>query len=144
MTVGEYLKDLRLKAGLTQGDVANEIGISQCGLSYWERGICVPEQAIVERITAFLKASEVPELEYKKTVERRITKRKPEKIDDKLCRTCIHWRTLSDGGEGIKGCHYILDTGHRRPCEAGSDCTEYKKGKYKSSRKLTMGNYTHR
>jgi len=40
------------------------------------------------------------------------------------CRSCIHG---FDFGEGA-GCEYILNTTHRRPCPAGTGCTEFERG----------------
>lgn len=38
---------------------------------------------------------------------------------------CIHEARWD---EGTTFCAYILDEGHRRPCPAGMNCTEYKRG----------------
>lgn len=36
------------------------------------------------------------------------------------CEGCFHWRGWVWGS---MCCNYIFDTGHRRPCEPGEDCT---------------------
>ena len=40
----------------------------------------------------------------------------------RYCAECVHFRTVSTVGTQ-KCCHYILDTGHRRPCLPGPGCT---------------------
>ena len=45
----------------------------------------------------------------------------------KCPRGCVHQGRWD---AGTMCCFYILDTGRRRPCPAGPDCTEYKKGKH--------------
>lgn len=37
----------------------------------------------------------------------------------KGCEGCRYWRDFS---KPHKGCHYLLDTGHVRGCEAGENC----------------------
>ena len=40
------------------------------------------------------------------------------------CQGCIHWRSF-DGYTGMKACHYILDEGVSRDCDAGVFCKHY-------------------
>ena len=40
------------------------------------------------------------------------------------CQGCIHWRSF-DGYTGTKACHYILDEGVSRDCDAGVFCKHY-------------------
>lgn len=40
------------------------------------------------------------------------------------CQGCIHWRSF-DGYTGMKACHYILDEGVPRGCDAGVFCKHY-------------------
>lgn len=55
--VGSYLKVLRNQAGLSQGDVANELGYnSNQFISNVERGVCTPSPNIVYK---FLKVYSV-------------------------------------------------------------------------------------
>ena len=45
------------------------------------------------------------------------------------CRGCRHYFEAADPvcyRQSIPACEYILDTGMRRPCPAGADCTEYR------------------
>lgn len=45
------------------------------------------------------------------------------------CRGCRHYFEAADPDcyrQSIPACGYILDTGMRRPCPAGADCTEYR------------------
>lgn len=53
---------------------------------------------------------------------------KPTKLSAvaKCPKGCIHQARWD---EHTKFCAYILDEGHRRPCPAGKDCTEYKRGR---------------
>jgi len=37
------------------------------------------------------------------------------------CNGCAHWR--SAGKDRVQMCHYLLDTGHRRPCLPGVGCS---------------------
>ncbi len=38
------------------------------------------------------------------------------------CNGCNYWRLLGGTG-GEKACHYLIDTGRRRPCLPGKNCT---------------------
>lgn len=53
--------ELREKAGLTQKQVATELGIDQSAVSFWERGICNPRAALLPKI-AKLYGTSVDEL----------------------------------------------------------------------------------
>ena len=44
----------------------------------------------------------------------------------KCPRDCIHYGYWD---VNVPCCDYLLNTGHRRPCPAGENCTVYKKGK---------------
>ena len=41
------------------------------------------------------------------------------------CIGCRHYRAIDTHNEKNRGlvCHYLLDTGHRRPCKMGEGCT---------------------
>ena len=41
--IGTLLRELRLEAGITQEDLANEIGVSNRSVSRWERGTTMPD-----------------------------------------------------------------------------------------------------
>lgn len=43
--------------------------------------------------------------------------------NDDSCDGCLHYRHINQGHEQ-KACHYLIDVGHRRPCEPGKKCTE--------------------
>jgi hypothetical protein len=42
--------------------------------------------------------------------------------NDKHCDNCFYYKMLSMNGV-TRCCHYILITGHKRPCGPGKDCT---------------------
>ena len=46
------------------------------------------------------------------------------------CEGCSYWRTIGCNA-GKEACHYCFDTGERRPCLPGKNCTVRKKGKFK-------------
>ena len=39
MTVGERIKELRIEKGLSQSELAKNIGVSQKAIDYWERNV---------------------------------------------------------------------------------------------------------
>lgn len=57
MEFSERLKDLRKQAGLTQVDVAEELGISQPAYASWERGLKKPTQENLVKIAQILNVS---------------------------------------------------------------------------------------
>ena len=57
MEFSERLKDLRQQAGLTQVDVAEELGISQPAYASWERGAKKPTQENLVKIAQILNVS---------------------------------------------------------------------------------------
>ena len=57
MEFSERLKDLRKQAGLTQVDVAEELGISQPAYASWERGTKKPTQDNLVKIAQILNVS---------------------------------------------------------------------------------------
>ena len=52
------LQAYRLKAGLTQGDIAWKLGFSLPTVSRWERGICRPDLRAVGAIVDFLRRAD--------------------------------------------------------------------------------------
>ena len=44
------------------------------------------------------------------------------------CKTCVY-RTYVSVAPYDVACYYAVVVGHRRPCPAGKECTEYKKGR---------------
>lgn len=58
---GELIQQLqayRLKAGLTQGDIAWKLGFSLPTVSRWERGICTPDLRAIGAIVDFLRRAD--------------------------------------------------------------------------------------
>lgn len=54
--IGKWLKELRLKAGLSQGDVAQKLGYtSPQFVSNWERDLSVPPKATLPEIAKIYK-----------------------------------------------------------------------------------------
>jgi transcriptional regulator with XRE-family HTH domain len=61
LTQGELIRQLqayRLKAGLTQGDIAWKLGFSLPTVSRWERGICTPDLRATGAIVDFLRRAD--------------------------------------------------------------------------------------
>ncbi len=54
MTTGELIKAARKKAGMTQAELAQKLGISYVGVSQWERGLRNPKIETLNRIAAAL------------------------------------------------------------------------------------------
>ena len=68
MTVGECIRAERKKAGLTQKELGEKMGISAVGIAQWENGIRNPKHESIKRIAKALNISEsvlydVPERE---------------------------------------------------------------------------------
>jgi transcriptional regulator with XRE-family HTH domain len=57
MLIGQRIRDLRERKGLTQSDIEEASGLRQCYLAWVERGQAVPTLEALERIAAAL---EVP------------------------------------------------------------------------------------
>ena len=57
MTVGERIKAARKKAGMTQKELADKLGIPYQGISQYERGIRNPKIATVKKIAEALQVS---------------------------------------------------------------------------------------
>jgi len=53
-TIGERLKKRRAELGLTQGQAAERLGISQSALCRWEKGLGEPGEEAQDRIARFL------------------------------------------------------------------------------------------
>lgn len=54
MEVGNRIKEARRKAGLTQGQVADKLGVSTAAVAQWERGIRNPKYQTLSKIAAAL------------------------------------------------------------------------------------------
>lgn len=57
MTLGENIKRLRQKAGLTQQQLASKLFISRQTISKWETGLAFPQVTILKELTEILKCS---------------------------------------------------------------------------------------
>ena len=55
MTIGENIRRIRLKAGLTQEEFGKIAGVSGMAVSQWENGRAVPRMGAVERIASSLR-----------------------------------------------------------------------------------------
>ncbi len=51
---GWNLRVARRRAGLRQQDLADRLGIYQSGISFWERGGCLPQITSIARLAAAL------------------------------------------------------------------------------------------
>ncbi len=56
MTTGELIRDLRIKAGYTQNDLAEVLHITGKAISKWERGICLPDMNLLPKLALLLDA----------------------------------------------------------------------------------------
>lgn len=54
-------------------------------------------------------------------------------VCDRYCRGCYYYKQIS---EHTKCCIYIFVTGHKRPCDPGTGCTEKVSVKGKRKRKM--------
>lgn len=50
MTIGERIKEFRLKAGLTQSELAEKLGIPYQSIGQWERGLRSPKIETLQKI----------------------------------------------------------------------------------------------
>ena len=53
MTVGEKIKELRIEKGLSQSELAKNIGVSQKAIDYWERNVNEPKSSYVISLVRF-------------------------------------------------------------------------------------------
>lgn len=53
MTIGERLRELRYKAGLTQGEIAREIGITQQTYSNYEKNVRSMDAEMIKRFSEY-------------------------------------------------------------------------------------------
>ena len=57
MTLAENLKRMRKEHGLTQKDLADNLGISQTAVNFFELGKKIPSVAVVEQIADYFNCS---------------------------------------------------------------------------------------
>lgn len=60
---GALIKELRKEKGLTQSQLAERLHITDRAVSKWERGLCAPDIALLEPLSAILGVSVVELLE---------------------------------------------------------------------------------
>lgn len=53
MNIGENIKNLRIEQNLSQQKLANEIGVSQKAIDYWERGVNEPKASYIVLLADF-------------------------------------------------------------------------------------------
>lgn len=51
-TAGDQVRDLRLRAGLTQAELARRVGTTQSAIARWERGAVSPSLRTAHRLAA--------------------------------------------------------------------------------------------
>ena len=52
--IGRFIAERRKKAGLTQMQLAEKLGITDKAISKWERGIAMPDTSIMLKSVIFL------------------------------------------------------------------------------------------
>ncbi len=57
MEIGKQIKDLRQRRGITQEDMAQQLGITAQAVSKWERGVTAPDIALLPDISAYFGVS---------------------------------------------------------------------------------------
>ncbi|MCO5113204.1 MAG: helix-turn-helix domain-containing protein [Bdellovibrionaceae bacterium] len=55
--IGRFFQDHRIKAGLSQSELANALGVNKQLISNWERGLCSPRMDHVGKI---IKLTKIP------------------------------------------------------------------------------------
>ena len=55
--IGNFIVYLRKEKKLTQFQLAEDLGVSDKTVSKWERGICLPESATVEKLITYFDIS---------------------------------------------------------------------------------------
>ena len=73
-TFGEHIYELRKERGLTQGDIANYLGISDKAISKWENGTAKPT---ISNLTKLAELMDIP-LENLEIIQKSINKLKKE------------------------------------------------------------------
>ena len=57
MKIGERIKELRLENNLSQGKLADEIGVSQKAVDFWERSVNEPKASYIIKLVKFFNIS---------------------------------------------------------------------------------------
>lgn len=72
MELGNKIRQLRLKAGITQEDLAKEMGVTYQAISKWENNVCTPDIGLLPKLSVFFGVT-VDEL-FDLTTEARLTR----------------------------------------------------------------------
>ena len=57
MLTGQKIANLRVNAGITQEQLAEKLYVTRVMVSKWERGICLPDYTMIEKIAEVLSVS---------------------------------------------------------------------------------------
>ena len=57
LNIGVRIKDLRKEKNISQSELANEIGVSQKAIDYWERGVNEPKASYIVALADFFNVS---------------------------------------------------------------------------------------
>ena len=55
--IGERIKELRIKNNMTQQDLANIVGLTSTGISYWESGKARPDSTMINKLSDYFNVS---------------------------------------------------------------------------------------
>lgn len=55
--IGRFFQDHRIKAGLSQSELADELGVNKQLISNWERGLCSPR---MDHVGTIIKLTRIP------------------------------------------------------------------------------------
>lgn len=95
-------------AGKNDVEIALEIGVSHATVGRYRRRLGLPRNGHTERRPKEkAKKADVPS----------------GSVCDDYCLGCTHLTEVHWGGV-TKACYYRINTGKKRPCPAGKDCTE--------------------
>ena len=85
MVFSERIKELRKNNNITQGELAEEMGITATGVSYWESGKAIPNTDTLQKLAKYFNVSidYLTGNEYIETNEDNILFRKIGKVDEK-------------------------------------------------------------
>ena len=80
----ERIKELRKKNNITQGELADEMGITATGVSYWESGKAIPNTDTLQKLAKYFNVSidYLTGNEYIETEDNNILFRKIGKVNE--------------------------------------------------------------
>lgn len=55
--IGERIKELRIKNNMTQQDLAQIVGLTSTGVSYWESGKAKPDSTMINKLADYFNVS---------------------------------------------------------------------------------------